>query len=149
MLQKLSQKDSKWRNFARSICKDRELADDLVQEMYIYFSDKDKQVNDYYVQRKIYSLFIDTVRKDKGDISLDLLFYIEDDNYTFELNDIEQEAMNAFNELEFVPHELMKEHYIEGKSLRTIQKEYPLINYGFAYRQIKEAKEYIMNKINS
>jgi len=148
MLIELSKKDSKWRGFALSICKDKLLADDLVQDMYIYFSDKDKQATDYYVCRKIYGLFIDYIRKQKEDISIEYLFYLKDDNKVFEPNDEEQIVLDAFNELSFVPSELMLEHYVSEKSLRDIQKDFPLINYGYAYRKIKEAKEYIKLKTN-
>ncbi len=148
MLIELSKKDSKWRNFALSICKDKLLADDLVQDMYIYFSNKDKQVNDYYVCRKIYGLFIDYIRKQKEDVRIECLFYLKDNSNTFEPNDDEEIILNAFNELPFVQSELMLEHYVSERSLRDIQKEFPLINYGFAYRQIKEGKEYIKSKTN-
>ena len=149
MLAELSKKDSKWRNFAFSICKDSLLADDLVQDMYIYFSNKDKDVNDYYVCRKIYGLFIDYTRKQKGDISLDLFFNVVDNkNNTFEPNDKQQAALDAFRKLWVVQQELLLEHHVGDKSLRDIQKDFPLINYGYAYRQIKEGEQYIKNKTN-
>jgi len=33
------------------------------------------------------------------------------------------------------------------RSLRDIEKIYPLINYGYAYRQIKEARETILKAV--
>jgi len=150
MLTKLSTKDSKWRNFALSICKDKLLADDLVQDMYMYFSDKNKEVKDYYVCRTIYSLFIDHIRnkKKRKESSIEMFFNITDNTRIFEPNDKEQEALDAFSKLKKNQKELLLEHHVSGKSLRNIQKDFPLINYGYAYRQIKEGEQYIKNKTN-
>ena len=145
MLKELAEKDNYWRKQAFNICKDRTLADDIVQEMYIYFSDKNIKVNDYYIVRKLYCIFIDFIRKDKEQFSLDVLYHVEDKQNTFEIDDDNIKYFNNFEKLNKLQKELIEEYYISEKSLRDIQKEYPLINYGFAYRQIKEAKEFIIN----
>lgn len=120
------------------------LSDDIVQEMYLYFHDKQLTVNDFYVKRKIYHIFIDHTRKIKP-ISIEALHYIQDNTCIFEPSDEEKEMLETFESLTRTQRDLIEEHIINDKSLRQIQREYPLINYGFAYRQIKEAKEIIIN----
>ncbi len=46
ILESLSKKDKYWRQIAFNICKDKSLADDLVQEMYLrrYENDRGQQV---------------------------------------------------------------------------------------------------------
>lgn len=146
MLEKLCKQDKTWREIAFNICKDSLLADDLVQEMYIYFSNKDYEVNNYYVYKKLYGLFIDHIRKQSKTVSVDSLFYLQDETRVFEPTDEEQELLEAYENLDKTQKELIAEHYINEKSLRQIQKEYPLINYGYAYRKIKEGKEIIKKR---
>jgi DNA-directed RNA polymerase specialized sigma24 family protein len=146
MLEELCKNDKLWRKIALEICRDTALADDLVQDMYIYFSDKKIKVNTFYVKRKIYGLFIDYIRKQKDNISVENLFYLKDNDEPFEPTDEEYEILLRYNNLEYFEKELIAEHYINEKSLRDIQKDFPLINYGFAFRTIKEGKNKI--KIN-
>lgn len=145
MLTELSKKDLYWREQAFNICKNKMLADEIVQDMYIYFSDKNIKVNDYYVIRKIYCIFIDFIRKEKQDVSIDDLHYLEDINNLYEPSDKDLKLLTNFEKLNRLQKELVQEYFISEKSLRQIQKEYPLINYGFAYRQLKDAKEIIIN----
>lgn len=143
MLDELSKKDKHWRKVALRICGDRMLADDIVQEMYLYFHNKSYKVNDYYVSLKIYGLFIDYVRtkNKRADVSLTDFYYIKDKNEAFEPDDYEMEILTSFSKLDWIEKELITEHHINGKSLRQIQRDYPLINYGYAYRVIKQAKD--------
>jgi len=45
MLEKLALKHDTWVKFARAICKDAYLADDLVSEMYLKFYEKQETYN--------------------------------------------------------------------------------------------------------
>ena len=145
MLEELSKNNKKWLDNAYYICKDRDLANDLVQDMYLYFSDKNIKVNDFYVIKKIYGLFIDHIRKLRNDISLEYCYNLECITRAFEPDDLEIEYLNRYEELSFIEKELIEEHFISEKSFREINKQFPLINYGFAYRTVKEA----LNKLNN
>ena len=146
MLDKLSLKNKVWLDFAYKICKDYDLANDLVQDMYLYFYGKDLEVNNSYVCRKIFHLFLDHCRKEarNKNVSIEELYFLQDVDNTFEPDDIEYEILKKYDNLNWVEKELIQEHHINEKSLRQIQKEFPLINYGYAFRLITNAK----NKLN-
>ena len=138
MLLKLSELDTYWRKFAFSICKDKMLADDIVQDMYMYFSNKDKQFNKHYVCRKIFGLFIDHQKKVNKPISLELFHYLEDKNTVFEPNDKEQIKIDKFNNLPWREKELIIEYHVNGKSYRQIEKEFPMTNYQYIFRTVRD-----------
>lgn len=145
MLDELAKKDSQWRKAAFNICKDKMLADDIVQDMYIYFSNKNKTVNDYYVVRKLMGLFIDYIRTNKKTISLEAMHYLEDRNKPFEPNDEEYEILLRFYGLHWREQQLIIEHHVNDKSLRKIEEEFPMINYGHVFRTIRKSKIKILN----
>jgi RNA polymerase sigma factor (sigma-70 family) len=140
ILDELSKKDKEWRKAAYVICKDKMLADDLVQEMYFKLMDRTKW-NDYFVFITLRNLFLDHLRKQK-DVRLEELHYIEDRSEVFEPDDEEQKILDAFDKLDWVQKELLLER-ANGMSLRDIQKRYN-INYGYTYRETTKAKEVIL-----
>ena len=140
ILEELSKKDKEWRKAAYVICKDKMLADDLVQEMYFKLMDRTKW-NDYFVFITLRNLFLDHLRKQK-DVRLEELHYIEDRSEVFEPDDEEQKILDAFDKLDWVQKELLLER-ANGMSLRDIQKRYN-INYGYTYRETTKAKEVIL-----
>ena len=142
ILDELSKKDKEWRKAAYVICKDKMLADDLVQEMYFKLMNRTKW-NDYFVFITLRNLFLDHLRKQK-DIRLEELHYIEDRTEIFEPDDEEQKILDAFDKLDWVQKELLLER-ANGMSLRDIQKRYN-INYGYTYRETTKAKDIIKNK---
>jgi DNA-directed RNA polymerase specialized sigma24 family protein len=84
VINELAKKDSKWREVALKICKDKSLADDLVNDMYLKVYDRQlTDINDSYIYRIIYTSFIDHKRKTKKIIQLDdfsFMEHITDDN---------------------------------------------------------------------
>lgn len=144
MLEQLAKKDALWRKIALTICKDKYLSDDLVQDMYLKLADCKKQINDFYVIITIRNLFIDYCRESKRFIDL-----TESNGITFDnegLNDEEQHIINIANKLDFWKLELLdmsQEH-----SLRDLEERYN-INYGFIYRTIKESKSYIWQEVEN
>jgi len=142
ILEELSKKDKEWRKAAYLICKDKMLADDLTQEMYLRLMNRTKW-NDYFVYITLRNIFLDRLRKQK-DIRLEELHYLEDRTEVFEPDDEEQKVLDAFDELDWVQKELLLER-ANGMSLRDIQKRYN-INYGFTYRETTKAKDIIKNK---
>lgn len=144
MLEELAKKDAYWRKIAFNICKDRYLADDLVNEMYLKLHDCKKQINDFFVIIVIRNIFLDLKRK-KGTLHLDDYYNLEAEVNEFEVDDIDQIILDAYNELTFSERELIL--LASEMSLRDIEKEYN-INYGFVYRKVKFAKDKIKDKVN-
>ena len=64
VLKELSKQDALWRKYALSICKNKDLADDLVNDMYLKLY-QCKEFNQAYVYRVLKSIFIDQIRKNK------------------------------------------------------------------------------------
>jgi len=136
MLEQLAKKDKYWRAVALNISKDRSLADDIVQEMYIKLSDVTKEINDYYVIITILNLF----RAHKNEVKRDRYKNMPFDDFritqddTFEIDDEEQLFLNS---LKWYEKELIEMSY--SNSLRDIQKQLN-INYQFTNRVLTKAK---------
>ena len=144
ILKELHKQDSKWQGFALKICTNKELSEDLVQEMYIKFHECGyTSFKSGLIYTMIYHLFIDYTRK-KKDIPVDVLEYEQITESVFEPTDYEQSILNRFNQLQWRQQELIKESYT--KSLREIQKDFPMINYAYAYRQINEGMKSIFGE---
>ena len=147
MLQELAKKDKYWRQTAYYICKDKSLADDLVQEMYLKLADVKKQINDFYVILTIKNLFLDTCRKNKKEITFaDLSFidyskeqYEPDDNDKFVLDLIEQNS--EWWQIELL--EMSNDH-----SLRELEERYN-INYSFIFRSLKKIKSKVWQEVEN
>jgi DNA-directed RNA polymerase specialized sigma24 family protein len=132
MLEELAKKDTQWRKIAFNICKDRELADDLVQEMYLKLADCNKEINDYFVIIVIRNLFLNIVKQNKTVYLEDR--DIEDKSIPFEYDDEEQDFINS---LKWYKKELILESY--DKSFHQIQREFN-INYQFVRRILKSTQ---------
>ena len=82
MLEQLSKDDKKWRKIAYNICKDKSLADDLVQDMYIKMhEDCEKsydEINDFYVWVVMKNIYLHILRKGKKEISIECFSNIAD-----------------------------------------------------------------------
>lgn len=80
-LKELAKNDLKWREMAYNICKDKDLANEIVQEMYLKLLNYEKIVSDGYMFVTLRSLFYDTFRKSKREILIDEFtrFIIQDE----------------------------------------------------------------------
>jgi RNA polymerase sigma factor (sigma-70 family) len=134
MLQQLVHKDKYWRAVAYTICKDKYLADDLVQDMYLRMYNKDKEVKDYYIVVTLRNLFLDHCRKPIVH-NIDDLIHLEENINKFEICD---NSLNIINSLSWLERELLELSY--NQSLRDIEKEFN-INYAFVHRTIKKARK--------
>ena len=137
MLKHLAKKDKYWREMALKICKDKMLADDLVNDMYLKLYEVKKQISDFYVIITIRNLYYDYLRDKKKTVSINNFYDITQDDRSFELDDYQLELLDRLNWVE--------KGYLEMSfdlSLRQIQKELNT-NYGYIYRTIKKAKEKI------
>lgn len=144
MLEELSKKDNIWRDFAYRLCNDKMLADDVVQEMYLKSLRYNKPLKDAYIKLMLSSIFLDICRKKSNNktVSIESFYFLKDDSECFQLDDYDLEILKRYNDLDWKQKELIKLSY--DKSLRQIEKELPLINYGFAFRQIKEGRAKIL-----
>tara|TARA_R110000803_G_scaffold131141_7_gene198444 strand:- start:782 stop:1255 length:474 start_codon:yes stop_codon:yes gene_type:complete len=148
ILNELAKEDKKWRGIAFNLCKDKMLADDLVQNMYLklmhldvnkYLSfDNAQQCN--YVKNSIRFLFIDLKRRRTDQWLEEIDFHFKYNDNTFEPDDKQQAILEAFYSLDWVSQELTLESL--DKSYREIERVYN-INYGYAYREVKKAKQTI------
>lgn len=132
MLEELSKKDEYWRQIAFKICKDKYLADDLVNEMYLKLYNNEKASIDWYVIIVIRNLFIDFT-KQRIEISLDEITTKEINN-TFEIDDNELELIKGLKWWERELLELSFDH-----SLRELGEKLN-INYAFIHRTIKRIR---------
>ncbi len=132
MLEVLSKKDDYWRKIALKICKDKYLADDLVNDMYLKLYNNEKANSDWYVIIVIRNLFLDSL-KQKREISIDEVTVKETHNH-FEIDDNELELIKG---LKWWERELLELSY--DHSLRELGEKLN-INYAFIYRTIKRVR---------
>jgi len=142
MLEELAKKDEYWRKVANNICKDKMLADDLVNDMYLKLHDFEKQINDFYVIIVIRNLFLDYVKKSKQKVSLDLFFNLSSNNEVLELNDYETGLLEDCNKLSYLQLGLLSESY--DLSIREIADKYKFIDYGLIYRELDKARKKVL-----
>jgi len=87
MINQLAKKDAQWRKMAFQICKDKDLADELTQEMYIKLSTKIKPLSDGYIFVTLRSLFYDYLKNtdilidDFSKFEIEIEEYIEGIDY--------------------------------------------------------------------
>ncbi len=132
MLHELAKKDKYWRKVAFNICKDKFLADDLVNDMYLALANCNKEINDFYVIVVIKNLFLYHIKQNK---MIDLELVKEPITEIFEIDDNEKEILDSLKwwEVELIE---MNQQY----SLREMQQQLN-INYAFIYRTIKKIKD--------
>jgi DNA-directed RNA polymerase specialized sigma24 family protein len=132
-LLELSKKDTYWRSIALKICRNKFMADDIVQEMYIKLCNNDKDKNDFYVIIVMRNIFLDTIKKDKMFLDVDN-YDFKDNDITFEIDDNEKELIEG---LKWYEKELIEMSY--DKSFHEIQRELN-INYQFVRRILNKTK---------
>jgi DNA-directed RNA polymerase specialized sigma24 family protein len=81
ILEELAKKDAVWRKMAFQICKDKDLADELVQEMYLKLYQNTNLIKEGYIYTVLRNLFYDYTKSQK-DIIVDFSnIEIEDTEY--------------------------------------------------------------------
>lgn len=133
MLEKLAIKDKQWRQIAFKICKDKMMADDLVNEMYLKLANNTKEINDFYVIVTIKNLFLQEV-KNKKTVCIDNFYNFTTDS-DFEADDKQKEVLDNI-------YWVAKEYILmnETKSLREMAKELNT-DYSYIHRIIKNEKK--------
>ena len=140
MLLKLSKRDSEWRKIALKICNNKQLADEIVQEMYVKIHGiQPKNINTSYVSFCMYHIYIDMIRLSKKscEVSDIIKKVIPSDG----IDDEEYEILNKFYKLPWYKSELILES--QGKSLRKLEKELN-VNYMFIHLTLKKALKEIL-----
>lgn len=133
MLDQLCKRDTQWRRIALKICKDKLLADDLVQESYLKAYNINKQITDFYFIIIIKNTYLDYL-KQKKTVSIEN-FYNFTTSDRFELDD---QQLKVVQECYWVAKDLLLMN--EDKSIREIAKELN-VNYRFIYRVIEKEKK--------
>ena len=88
------------------ICKSKDIADDIVQDMYIKFSNYNKSLNEYYVFFALKSIFLDYLRKEKTKVELNENL-CNFDEYDFEQDKIKELALEKVKQLPYFEKELL------------------------------------------
>jgi DNA-directed RNA polymerase specialized sigma24 family protein len=65
ILEELAKKDAVWRKMAFQICKDKDLADELVQEMYLKLYQNTNLIKEGYIYTVLRNLFYDYTKQQK------------------------------------------------------------------------------------
>lgn len=87
ILQELAKKDAQWRKMAFQICKDKDLADELVQEMYLKLAYNTNLIKDGYIYTVLRNLFYDYTKSNKdilvdfSNIEIEDIEYVEPVDY--------------------------------------------------------------------
>ena len=106
MLEELCKRDKDWRRMAFHICKSKDIADDIVQDMYIKFSNYNKSLNEYYIFFALKSIFLDYLRKEKTKVELNENL-CNFDEYDYDNDKIKELALEKVKQLPYFEKELL------------------------------------------
>ena len=87
ILAELAKKDAQWRKMAFQIWKDKDLADELVQEMYLKLAYNTNLIKDGYIYTVLRNLFYDYTKSNKdilvdfSNIEIEDIEYVEPVDY--------------------------------------------------------------------
>lgn len=144
MLEELCKHDEFFRSVAINISKDKALADDLVQEMYLLIHECNNIKNPkYYAIQIIKNLFLKECKRTKAISIEDINQDFKDDVDYFSPDDSEQEIIDKAKRLSYPKKDLLIESY--DKSLRQIQSEFK-IGYMSTNRELKKARKEILGE---
>ena len=148
MLEILCKKDSVWRKMAFQICKDHNTADDLVQEMYIKFSNYNKELNDFYIFFALRDLFITSKSKryTKNKFTfVEITEFIEiESEYNIDLDEQKELILKEIEKLPYFERELLKctQTISQRELARQTSIPFETIN-----KTIKKTKQELWQKI--
>lgn len=145
VLERISKKDKLWRSIAFSICKDKDVADELVQNMYLRILEcniEDEKATDIFVRVVLYNLFKDMNKKPK---------YKNEFSYSFndcyiESKESDKGLVNCYNKLidtqdhgDYLDCDL---HIIDKINKLSLEDRNLLeLNYNYSLRELAEIKE--------
>ena len=129
MIEELAKNDSLWRSYALKICNNKDLADDLVGDMYIKLHNSTKELNRSYVYRTLKTLFLDEVKRlnKENKVSIESLYYLESEEITKD-----KHLQQCLDQLKWFDKEILLLTH-NGHSLRVNEKlsgvYYGVLNY--------------------
>jgi DNA-directed RNA polymerase specialized sigma24 family protein len=148
MLDELCKRDKEWRKMAFHFCKSKELADDIVQDMYIKFANYNKPINDHYIFFALKTIFLDYLRIDKRiqTINIDLfpLCEINYDFYDYDTDYLKELTLTKVKELPYFERELLIES--QKVSQRQLARETD-IAFVVINQTIKKTKKQLWQEI--
>ena len=152
MLDKLCKKDKEWRKMAFHICKSKDLADDIVQDMYIKFANYNKPLNDHYIFFAIKHIFTDYVRKKKNTVPIIEQWndndskYLDFDNFVFRIN----KKMGEMNEnhYDYETDNLKELALTKVKELPYFERELLTVTQEISQRQLARETDIAFVVIN-
>ena len=146
-LKYVSKNDKEWRAYVYSICKDRDITHEVVQEMYIKVSTIEKEIDKFYILAILRNSYFNLSKKlQKKTLKEKPITYELEVNYTgsnFEPTDEQQDILNSFKSQKWYRQILLEESY--DTSIRKIADKYN-INYGFVFREIDKARKEILQQ---
>lgn len=150
MLDLLAKNNNLWLKMAFDICKDRDTAKDMVQDMYIKLYKVDKEINNSYVYFTLKSLFNDSKKQktiknridcvDFNDFDFNLIAEILDWDQLYTINDFYDRLNIEFNNLR--SHEQIIIHHSTDDGLRKFSRES-----GISIRTITQCKQKLKEKL--
>ena len=147
MLEELAKKDKRWREVAFNICKCKDLADEIVNLMYLRIYDLNpdtEKLSEWYIITKLRNLFLIHSKQVKH-ISIETLYYLTDEQTDSTRSDEEIQLIQiANNKRKWWEKQLLIESY--DKSLRQIEKDFN-INYQFVRRRTNKSRSIVLNHI--
>lgn len=146
-LEYISKHDKEWRAYIYSICKDKDITHEVVQEMYIKVSTIEKEIDKFYILAILRNSYFNLSKKlQKKTLKEKPITYELEVNYTgsnFEPTDEQQDILNNFKNQKWYRQILLEESY--DTSIRKIADKYN-INYGFVFREIDKARKEILQQ---
>lgn len=134
MIEELSKNDTNWRKIAFQICKDKDLANDIVNDMYIKMHDKCnrtyKEISIPYVWAVMKNIHLGYIKRRLKEIPLELFFnniegvasnYMGSVRHDLTVLDDRIEINNAISDLELWDREILL--HTSETSLRKLSKE--------------------------
>lgn len=140
MLEQLAKRDKDWRRMAYQICGDKMTADDLVQDMYIKFSNYDKELNDYYIFFAIRSIYLDGIKKRKLNTVSNEIENISllDSEYCLERDNFETEIIKQIEALPYFERETALVSQVISQRELARQSEIPFETINKTIKKTKE-----------
>ena len=143
MLEELCKRDKDWRRMAFHICKSKDIADDIVQDMYIKFSNYNKPINEYYIFFALKSIFLDYLRKEKTKVELNENL-CNFDEYDYDNDKIKELALEKVKQLPYFEKELLTvtQEISQRKLARETDISFIVIN-----KTIKKTKKQLWEEL--
>jgi DNA-directed RNA polymerase specialized sigma24 family protein len=154
VLEKLYKKHDIWCNIVKSFGCDKDLAEDVVQDMYLKIAKLLKKgtdisygddVNYFYIYKTLTSIFLDYVRKNKRIANYDFDLYDNPDSVQVDYIKNYEKILDALDNLYWYDRKVY-EIVDSGESIRELSRKTG-IAYHSLYNTYRKVKKYLKNKL--